>query len=132
MGADEFVGQAKIILRWIEQNTAESFSKRDLHQALRGTFKRVEELERPLALLASHGFIRKRDEGSGGPGRPPSPIYDVNPLWASQSAKRIHPQEVSGYCEDSENCESRTIPGGQSSGSTVCWVAERAENMGLE
>jgi hypothetical protein len=84
MGADVFVDRAKKILRWIEKNTLASFTKPDVHQALRGTFKRVEELEPPLALLVSHGFIRKQEEVSGGgPGRKASPVYDVNPMWAS-------------------------------------------------
>ncbi len=99
MGADEFVGQAKGILGWIKQNSADSFSKRELHQALRGTFKLVEELERPLALLASHGFISKGAEVSSGPGRRPSPVYYVNPIWASQNT------QISHHCGHSEDCE---------------------------
>jgi hypothetical protein len=84
MGADVFVDQAKKILRWVEKNALGSFTKRDVHQALRGTFKRVEELEQPLALLASHGFIRKQEDvSSAGAGRKPSPVYEVNPKWAS-------------------------------------------------
>src|SRR5207249_902558 len=53
MGADAVVEQAKSILRWIEHQSLVRFTKRDLHQALRGRFKRVEELDAPLALLES-------------------------------------------------------------------------------
>jgi len=83
MGADEFVSQAQVILRWIERNSIDTFSTRDVHQALRGTFRRATDLERPLALLISHDFIRRREEISAGPGRRPSPLYDVNPKWIS-------------------------------------------------
>ena len=90
MGADPFVGHAKTILRWIEQNNLICVTKRELHQALRGTFKRVEEIEQPLSLLVSHGFIRKQEEASGGgPGRKPSPVYEVNPIWIAQNVARV-------------------------------------------
>ncbi len=82
MGADAIVEQAKRILRWIEHEQRWAFSKRDLHQALRGAvdFKRVSGLDLPLALLVTHGYIRERQEEAGsGPGRKPSPAYDVNP-----------------------------------------------------
>src|SRR5262249_34834790 len=45
MGADAVVEQAKSILRWIEHERLVGFTKRGLHQALRGRFKRVEELD---------------------------------------------------------------------------------------
>jgi hypothetical protein len=89
MGADPHVGQAKLILRWIEQKSMLHFTKRDLHQALRGRFKRVEDLERPLEFLISQGFIRTQEEvASSGPGRKRSPVFDVNPTWNSQNAAR--------------------------------------------
>ena len=132
MGADEFVGQARIILRWIEQNVPESFSKRDLHQALRGTFKRAEELERPLALLVSHGFIRNREEASSGPGRRPSPVFDVNPLWASLPAKRVLPNTVNGHFENSEDYEDTSSSRDGFQHWKVLQAANSLENEGLE
>lgn len=85
MGADPAVRQAQLILRWIEQKHLPSFTKRDLHQALRGTFKRVEELDQPLSLLTSHGFVRKQEEVSTGKsGRKPSRVFDVNLIWLAQ------------------------------------------------
>jgi replicative DNA helicase len=118
MGADPFVNQAKMVLRWIEQNTLMCFTKRELHQALRGRFKRVEEVEQPLALLVSRSFIAKQEEvPSGGPGRRPSPIYDVNPLWASQHAGRAQAapaRDNSEYCEDSEKGVSQRCASAES------------------
>jgi len=97
MGTDAVVGQANTILRCIEHQNAREFTKRDLHQALRGRFKRVEELDAPLELLCTHGYIARRQELSGGPGRKPSPKFEVNPLWPSRRTDR--------NCEDSEYCE---------------------------
>jgi hypothetical protein len=94
MGADEAVENAKIILRWVSHTQLDCFTRRDLHQALRATFRKAVDLDAPLALLASHDFIRLRPDGSDdGPGRPPSPTYDVNPMWVSRNFE---------YCEDSE------------------------------
>jgi hypothetical protein len=84
MGADEDAERAKFILRWIEKTGSTSFSKRDVHQGTRGTFKRIEAIEAPLNLLVEHGYIRKqtRDQQEIKPGRKASPIYDVNPYVA--------------------------------------------------
>lgn len=99
MGADEGVEKAKVILRCIRHKALDHFSRRDLHQTLRATFKRATDLDAPLALLSSHEFIRLRLEDSNdGPGRPPSPTYEVNPMWASHNFE---------YCEDFENSEAR-------------------------
>jgi replicative DNA helicase len=97
MGSDAAVGQAKIILRWIETQTAGELTKRDVHQALRGRFKRVEELDAPLELLRAHGYIAWRSEARVGSGRRPSPRFEVNPLWLSRSTGR--------NSEDCEHCE---------------------------
>ena len=48
MRADPAVEGAQKVLRWIEREEKSEFSKRDLHQALRSSFHRVEELDRPL------------------------------------------------------------------------------------
>ena len=105
MGADAAVEHAKTILRWINHQNVRHFTKRDVHQALRARFRRVEELDAPLALLLSHEYIRKPPEPTNaGPGRKPSPMFEVNPLWASQNTH--NPQNTGGgpNSEDSEDC----------------------------
>lgn len=82
MGADEVAENAKVILRWICNGHLDSFSRRDVHQGLRGVFKRVADVDGPLLLLIERGYIRKRPESPNtGAGRPASPAFDVNPLW---------------------------------------------------
>jgi replicative DNA helicase len=98
MGADANVENAKAILRWIQHKPAPQFTKREVHQGMRGRFKRVEELEAPLRLLISHGFIRQISEAARqGAGRKASPQFAVNPLWIADWSKGN-----SEYCEDSE------------------------------
>lgn len=102
MGADEVIEKAKHVLRWIKHKKLDSFSKRELHQALRGNFRRVTELDRPLVILVNQGFIRIRTQSANaGAGRPSSPTYDVNPLWVR------HTQQIAQtpIIEDSEDCE---------------------------
>jgi hypothetical protein len=106
MGADPVVERAKGILRWIEHRKLSSFTCRDLHQGMRGMFKRVAELGSPLNLLVDHAFIRVREDRSpGGPGRRTSPTYDVNPLWASWRARNTPNPALDADFEDCEDFE---------------------------
>jgi len=107
MGADPIVEHAKRILRLIDQKKVVFFTRRDLHQAMRSAFRRVSELDQPLAVLVDHGFIRARYEISTGPGRPLSPTYDVNPLWASRQHQAPSP---GSRFEDCEVFEYRPSP----------------------
>ncbi len=133
MGADEFVARAKAILRWIELNEIDWFSKRDLHQSLRGTFKRVEEVDRPLALLSSHDFIRQREPAAAdGTGRKASPVFDVNPIWTAQLARQARSSAGEGdseHCEDSEEASSYQA---QSTGSRSVKRPQANETSELE
>ena len=91
MGADKVQGQATKVLRWIAHNQVHRFTrftKRDVHQGLKGTFTCAADVDAPLALLETHCFIRKQPEPDRvGAGRAPSPTYDVNPLRASQNTQ---------------------------------------------
>lgn len=94
MGADPAIEDAKRILAWVRREGLESFSKRELFQALRGYFKRVSQLESPLAVLQEHGYIRIRAaEPRGGAGRKPSPVYEVNPLWQGSGRDSEHSED---------------------------------------
>lgn len=82
MGADPEVESARRVLRWITLNSLATFTKRDAYQGTKGHFKRIEALEPVLALLEKHDYIRERSgEERSGPGRKPSPTFDVNPVW---------------------------------------------------
>jgi replicative DNA helicase len=83
MGADPVVEHAKKILCWIEHGGFSSFTRRDAQQALRSTFRRPEEMDAPLKILAEHAFIYQQPSHVTGPGRKPSPMFEVNPYWNS-------------------------------------------------
>lgn len=82
MGADEVQDGALKIFHWIKEKNVQQFTKRDLFQGLKGTFKRVEFMNDPLKTLIDFGYLRGVDATpTGTAGRRPSPIYLVNPLW---------------------------------------------------
>jgi hypothetical protein len=84
MDLDAKVAQARKVLKWVVREKKEQFSKRDAHNALMGSFKTVDELEAPLGLLVRHGYIRPQPQPEKkGPGRKPSPAYDVHPETCS-------------------------------------------------
>ncbi|TAK30439.1 MAG: DUF3987 domain-containing protein [Chloroflexota bacterium] len=81
MGADRDVEDARYVWRWIERAELDTFTKRDAHRGCRGRFTLADEIDPALGLLEAHHFIREREsEEEPKPGRPPSPVYEVNPL----------------------------------------------------
>ena len=106
MGADTQVENAKHLLRWIERAEQRSFTKREAHQAHKGRFKKVTDIEPALELLEAHGYIRARvDSTDRRPGRKPSQVFDVNPFLFSQSH---NPHNAQNYpqASNSEDCEN--------------------------
>ena len=86
MGTDPIVEDAKHILKWIERKGIESFSKREAFEGTKGRFGKVSALEPALNVLVAQSFIREKEsQERGGPGRKPSPRYEVNPLIANGS-----------------------------------------------
>jgi hypothetical protein len=104
MGADPGVEQAKHILRWILHRGVAAFSKRDLFEGTKGRFKTTDALDKPLALLCSHHYIRQAEvEPRVGPGRPRSQRYEVNPLWLSQNSQNSQNAEPADDLANSAN-----------------------------
>ncbi|MBF0291961.1 MAG: DUF3987 domain-containing protein, partial [Nitrospinae bacterium] len=78
MGADPAIEGAKRVWRWIEAERGRSFAARDCFRALRGTFRKMEALNPALAVLVERSYIFAVDAETSGPGRKPSPVYQVN------------------------------------------------------
>lgn len=79
MGCDNDIQAARKILRWIEKNMAESFTARDCHYALQGTFSKREDLEPGISILSERGYIRKgKADPQKRPGRKKE-VFEVNP-----------------------------------------------------
>lgn len=111
MGADIQIENARHLLRWVERAGQRSFTKREAHQAQKGRFKKVTDIEPALELLEAHGYIRGRMDDTGRrPGRKPSQIFDVNPVLFSLPHNSRNPQNSpsEGNSEDCENCETRS------------------------
>lgn len=86
MGADPEVERAKLVLAWATAAQRTHFTVRELYQGTKGRFKRVAELTPALSILVDHGFIRAvAPTLHPGPGRKPSPTYEVNPLVYAQN-----------------------------------------------
>lgn len=68
---------------WIIKSELQEFSHREAHDALRTKARESSDEWRPvLELLDRLGYIRRRQLDGATPraGRPPSPVYEVNPL----------------------------------------------------
>lgn len=103
-GADPVAGQARYILAWIRRTGASSFTLRDAYQALRAGFKAPAEMVPPLDLLAEHDVIRCRPEPPRSrPGRPPSPVFDVNPRLHTHNARNTHNSVLGASARNSVN-----------------------------
>jgi len=83
MGADAELEGAKTILRWIKQKHLTEFSARDVHRAMQRRIKKAEDVATCLKKLEAHNVIRDKVKatvsGKKSPGRPPSPMFEVNP-----------------------------------------------------
>ena len=78
MGADVAIEGAKKVWRWVEKGRHEVFTRSDCFQALRGTFKRVADIETPLDVLEERNYLASYDPKKGSKGRS-SITYSVNP-----------------------------------------------------
>ena len=76
MGADVAIDSARKVWRWVEKGGYETFTKRDCFQAVRGTFKRVADIEPALDVLMERHYISSFTQKTGGR---PSVVYTVNP-----------------------------------------------------
>jgi hypothetical protein len=97
MGSNPAVEDARRILAWIERKDLSRFTKREVHQAHRSHFKTVSDLDPVLRLLEEHGYIRLHEAPQqSGPGRPRSPVYDVNPRLGEASQNTHNTQNPDG------------------------------------
>ncbi|WP_196800535.1 YfjI family protein [Thioalkalivibrio sp. ALJ3] len=76
-------GAATRVWGWISKQKLETFTQRDVHQALRASFKESRELEKPLMVLEERGYIRRLETGQRGAGRR-SVQFEVNPIFLGQ------------------------------------------------
>lgn len=82
MGADPVIDGARRLLSWLTPRKVRQFSERSAFQENKTYFNRMSRLRPALAILEERGYIRRASEPSypvRGAGRPPGPVYEVNP-----------------------------------------------------
>jgi hypothetical protein len=102
---------AQYVLRWIRRHNRWDFTKRDVHQHGKRRFRKADDISPALGELARRGYIRLRPLEVTGPGRPPSPSYEVNPavFVNADSEERSHnfqnppPRSEAGISGNFEN-----------------------------
>lgn len=78
MGSDPDLEGARRIMRWVNQERKGIFSTRDCFNALKGTYKKVAQLESFFKVLIERGHLVLIATPHEGRGRPPSQRYAVH------------------------------------------------------
>lgn len=89
MGASSTAEAARHIWQWLSTKAPERISKRDLFDATRSRFQKVSEMDEPLAYLVERGYLREEPRPPAPPrgGRPPSPVYLLNPRALTRTTR---------------------------------------------
>jgi DNA polymerase-1 len=86
MDADPRLALARRLLRVIAREGLGRFTRREAYRVMRGPCKAVEDIDPVLSVLETHGYIRPAPVPANGPGRKPSPTYEVRPSALGQNA----------------------------------------------
>jgi hypothetical protein len=104
MGADSQMELGRRLWAIIVAEKLTQFSLRDIYQKKRKSFP-ISDLLTASALLEKMGYIHQNNATpSGKSGRPPSPLFDVNPLTGTQNTHNPQNVNATGGFEDSEDC----------------------------
>lgn len=79
MGADPAHEDARHLWRWIRSREEASVPFRGAWQGLKGRFSNVEQLAAAFGELVDRGHLKENDAERPVTGRPPRPVYSVNP-----------------------------------------------------
>ena len=80
MGSDPKTNGARRVLDWIQSGCRERFTARDAFRAHRSRYPSMAHFAPVLTILEERGYIiEEAPEQPPGPGRRPSPTYQVNP-----------------------------------------------------
>jgi hypothetical protein len=72
-------GDAHYVLRWVERHGKRDFTRSEAQHHGKRRFPKADDIDPALTELVSRGYVRLRPAQATGPGRPPSPTYEVNP-----------------------------------------------------
>lgn len=107
MGTNPATSLARRIVDWLEEKQLTEFTERGAFNAMRGgAVQRVDHMKEPLRLLVEHGFIRERELNRSGPGRKPSPRYDVNPeLYAHNTQNAQNGDSITNSADSAHSAQ---------------------------
>jgi replicative DNA helicase len=93
MGADRSEGRARRILEVVRGWKKDTITRRDIHQHTRRSIPDVNDLDRQLAVLEEHGYVRRLPIETAGAGRKPSPTFAINPRWRTAAPASARGQD---------------------------------------
>ena len=109
IGSDPRVREARRIYRWVRDEKLTQFTKRECYQKFKGTLKTVDELDSVLKVCERHYLIRQDDsQGKSGPGRKPSPVFEVNPNIEAET--HSPDKNLYTHSHNSHNSQNRETP----------------------
>jgi hypothetical protein len=81
MGADPAVEDARAVIGWIKRTRQPKFNRRELHRGMSARFRKAEDMDPALEMLAGNGWIRAAEKPASGRqgGRPRSITFAVHP-----------------------------------------------------
>jgi len=126
MGADGSLDDAKWVLAWWKDRDS-VLSERDIYRAGRSRFKTAADVTVALCTLDERGWARRLPPPEHpGPGRKPSPLWELNPCAMRKDAMdtidRTTPQDVSGV-DSVDSVDS--VPKDRGNGNRPAKVAAR-------
>jgi hypothetical protein len=101
--ADE---DARYVLRWIERHGRRECTKSEAQHHGKRRFPKAETIDPALAELARRGYIRPKPAEASGPGRPPSPAYEVNPAALANAKPEMRSNNSHNSAEQPEHGNS--------------------------
>jgi hypothetical protein len=94
---------AQYVLRWIKRHQKRQFTKSEVQHHGKRRFPKADAIDKPLEELVKRGYIRQKPSVPAGPGRPPSPAYEVNPAVFADTKPVKRSQNSRNPCKSSDN-----------------------------
>ena len=98
---------AQYVLRWIVRHGRREFTKSEAQHHGKRRFPKADDIDPALAELATRGYIRLRPAEPTGPGRPPSPSFEVNPAVITNAGPEKRSRNSRNSASEQESGNSR-------------------------
>ena len=119
-------GDAQYLLQWIQRHGKTEFAKLEAQQHGKRRFKQANDIDAPLGVLVHHNYIRPRPAAKRGPGRPASPVYEVNPAFGHPATLEKRPENPENPGADTGPANSQNIQSTLASQKTASTMSPKA------